>query len=454
MQLNKHGRFTTEKTSVLTHSTIDASTPRVPSYHHPGLHFIAQHIQHNPKAKVLDLGPPSAASFNFYKKHYGAVRFENLNEWLCEFINNNALHTKADFMAALGGYLSLKPSEKFDVILSWDLLCFLDNDTLSYFAEYLAQHCQPNALLQMVRYWGGLYPSMPCKFQIITEGSASNSIGATPMRHAQKLTPVSQLEKHMPAFKLAQHFVENKDMCPAITEAVFQLTEPAKPLPAKVGAPVLPAVAGNNSLRVTQHGVNHKSAAIAQLLGGVGHVSPVLSVLDLGAYHANNASFYAQQGRSAFFVNVPSLVQPQNAGATHALPCLLPMRPNAVFDVIMGWDILCTYSQAQVAKIMQLLQPHCHKNTRMHLLHYTGLDSHLSISHYDITLAKLQFAHSLPTAPLPRSPKITHKNGVDGSGFRYTIGALMGAMGAGVIEHNFLYQPGMHHQVAEYIVQF
>ncbi len=417
-------------------------------YYHPGLSAISHIIQTTPKARVLDLGAPSAASFNFFKAQNCHIRFENLNDFLSSAIKEQLLWDSLAFIKALDNYLDLlHENDHFDVILSWDIFCYLDEGATRYLSKRLAMHCKPTSKIHMVRYWGNVYPALPCEFHMLSADSASNNFESSDKRHFQKLRSLSALQKIMPEFKLLSFSMNEERMHPAFTDAVFSpncapLIEaiPASPKPRATISTIAKTTTFTGTRTQPQptqqalYGYHH-SPAIADLFTQKLHSQARL--LDLGAYNPHNESLYRRHTPHILFANIPQLIQQPNFGNSQRQPSLFPLRQNWTFDVVMGWDILCRYDHAMINHIMQLLRPHIHPQTVMHLLQYIGEDR----------------AHVLTQCNLLEDQKIELIGGFDGAKHvKHSILDLTYAIGYGKIERSFLFGVGMHENYHEYLV--
>lgn len=452
------------------------------TFKHPSIELIHKTLQQKQKPKVLDLGPPSAASFNFFKTKNCHIRFESLNDFFEQAAPHKEQWSSKQFIVEMDNFLSpLNKDDEYDVILTWDLFCYLDRESIRYFCWRLAQNSKPNTLLQMVRYWGRAYPSRPCEFKILNQEYVNNNYASSELKHAQKLAPASQLQAQLPLFKLTHQFIDAPDMHPAMTESVFVFNhttphnnhlsantnqigmQPINTVKTKI-KPATP-----KSIRF-----GHASYALDQLLlSGRTYSAPEASsiedpakagikpmnILDLGAYNTSNSAYFKRLGHHAFFVNLTHLMQHINLDNTESLPSLLPLRPNQKFDVVLGWDLLCNYKPQQITKIIQLLKPHIHANSLLHLMHFVGKPSARNIqlscdikavnqqeSVNDEQPQNCQISLLDNSSPANRSAgNSTHKN--------YSIHELTCAINAAKIEKSFMFKKGMHPDINEYIIR-
>ncbi|WP_054113001.1 hypothetical protein [Marinagarivorans algicola] len=450
------------------------------TFKHPSIELIHKTLQQKQKPKILDLGPPSAASFNFFRAKNCHIRFESLNDFFEQAAPHKEQWNSKTFITEMDSFLSpLNKNDEYDVILTWDLFCYLDRESIRYFCWRLAQNSKPNTLLQMVRYWGRAYPSKPCEFKILDHEYVNNNYASSELKHAQKLAPASQLQAHLPLFKLTHQFIDAPDMHPAMTESVFIFNRSTPQHPSKSNTQPI----GMRSINTVKTKIKpaptksirfgHVSYALDQLLlsgrtyqtldtlatdhNKVGNAP--LNILDLGAYNTNNSAYFKRLGHHAFFVNLTHLMQHINLNNTESLPSLLPLRPNQKFDVVLGWDLLCNYEPEQITKIIQLLKPHIHTNSLLHLMHFVG-----KLSGPNTQLSCDFKAVNKPVSPSddeqPQNCQISllednypARSSINTKHKNYSIHELTCAINAAKIEKSFMFKKGMHPDINEYIIR-
>jgi hypothetical protein len=97
-------------------------------------------------------------------------------------------------------------------------------------------------------------------------------------------------------------------------------------------------------------------------------------VLDLGAAHHVNMSFFLGRGASYVVEALYSTTAPCrgggrfDAGCMRNLPNLLRFTPDTRFDAILAWDLLDHLGAAGLAVLGERLAPHCHPRTLLHAM--------------------------------------------------------------------------------------
>lgn len=429
-------------------------------YNHPGLVETFQYIEHIHKAKVLDLGAPSSVSFNFYRDRQCSVRFENVSGFLNDRIKEEESCNAENIIVDLEEYLSvLKGNECYDAILSWDIFCYLDKATRRYLSDKLSHHCHSRTRLHMVRYWNGQFPQTPLQFKIINGEQVNNNFSESSIRQHARLEPVSALHKTMPAFGLHKQYVQEDNMHPAVTDAVFiaisenikfsdkpsrEVEPPQEKKPHSIitQTTTKEKASINQRKQRLQSKANHQSTALPQLFNAKTlqkKKQDSINILDLAAHNEENARFYRYFSDKAIFANIHQLLASSSALTTTKLPALLPTRQTLKFDIIMGWDILCRCNQEETSAIMALLKPHLLPTTRMHLLRYVGNDPTYVLEQHEILSPK--YLHLSGHSTVTQYPRLS-------------IIQLISAIGFGTIEESSLFKQGMMPNINEYIVSF
>ncbi|WP_428819164.1 hypothetical protein [Microbulbifer sp. MCCC 1A16149] len=114
--------------------------------------------------RILDLGPLSSGTTQAFLGLNCQCHIEDLVEYLTE--NQSC----SDPLAALEAHLLPKPANlKFDVILCWDLLNFLDLEVIEHLIQLLKPHLKQGTILHTMRYTGRNQPEKPRRFRLLED---------------------------------------------------------------------------------------------------------------------------------------------------------------------------------------------------------------------------------------------------------------------------------------------
>jgi hypothetical protein len=407
------------------------------AYRYPSLTYIYDIVHSKSKARVLDLGAPSSANFNFFRQFNCHIRFEDFTDFVTQILDSEKRLSDDDFIFAINDYLSvLDTEEPFDIIISWDIFCYLNENITKAVSDRLAKHCSQNGILQVVRYWGALFPSKPRSFYILDSISAKSNYEECQLRYFQKLPSLSQLDKSMVGFTLDQSFIEFNDMHPSMTEAIFSRSNSKKLLVTAQDKPIRPPEkisAPSNGPIKSQLSSNHISHALGQLFTDSNREE--LRVLDLSFPSYNSETFYKTNCKDNFFARLPN--DGHEPTIEKCLQSLKSMQHNQYFDVIMGWDLFNRYNPEIIRKIIVGISPYINAKSRLYLLQYMGKNS----------------SYSVIKRELLGGNQMHLSAGLDNlSSNQYSIFKLISAIKIGHIEQRYLFKEGMHQDFHEYVI--
>jgi hypothetical protein len=117
------------------------------------------------KSITLDLGSNDTGSTQVFLDLRCHFYVKDLNELLQEISSDNP--SRFDLLEA---HLLDKPNDlKFDYVLCWDLLNYIDKDLQPHLFNLLAPYFKEDTLLHTMRYTNENMPSSPDQFRIHSE---------------------------------------------------------------------------------------------------------------------------------------------------------------------------------------------------------------------------------------------------------------------------------------------
>lgn len=103
-------------------------------------------------------------------------------------------------------------NDRLDLVLSWDLLNYMDSDALGPLSSRLSDHAAPaGALHALIRYSTPLMPDRPEPFRMTSDGALLAPLGGPASRRAPRPSPKA-LEKAMPGWKVERTMLLNNGM--------------------------------------------------------------------------------------------------------------------------------------------------------------------------------------------------------------------------------------------------
>lgn len=343
----------------------------------PGLTAIYNEIKASKHNRILDLGSINAANFNFLAQLSCKVHFENLND----FIVSNKATDEAQFINELTSFiLSHPPEEKFDVILTWDLLNYLPLAGIKALFEKLNVYCHPNTLLHSMRYLGKNIPQMPARMEIIDQYTLRINVPALqPRQYA--CHPTAALIKSLPDYFMHNHLADEDGMQRGLSEQVLRYQPEASgrrefiantELNTKAESPPQPAsVAQGNPLANTYY-----APSVDRLLSiDTQHQC----ILDLGAKSSRNMNLWRARFAEVHTEDLSASlrwrnnqhfsVEQENNGISEQA---LRFNHSQIFDLVIFWDTLNYCTKHQLLAIGEKLRWHCRHGAQILIFSYLG----------------------------------------------------------------------------------
>lgn len=416
---------------------VDLAPPPLPLAHRsPGLTAIYNEVKGSRANHILDFGPSSAKSFNFFAQLSCKIRFENVNELFNTAKDGKSLDS-ADLLAQMDHYISISGAdERFDVVLIWDIFNYLDHAGIKWLSQKLGQLCRPNALIHSVRYLGTNIPSRPQSFQIVNQYQTliCDPKSAEPRRYASPET--ARLLKLMPDFYLENTYLNFDGMVPGLMESVLRF-QPHKTLSGRRQSSV---ELQGQELEPTQSALPrglqpHQSPALARVFGAL---TEPPTLLDLGQKTRQNYDFLYTITQQIYAEDVYQelAIQEKMSGAASFKAHMLNFPPQLRFDIVLLWDILNFLSPALIEKLFERLRPWLHETTVIHAIVYSGKE---------IPATPQQFLMGT-SAALSISP--SDKKAVAEP---LTSSRLLKLMKDFRLQETFMFQPGMQRGIYEYL---
>lgn len=344
----------------------------------PGLTAVYNEIKSSSKNRILDLGPMVAANFNFFSKLSCKVHFENFNDFIQEPDHNRA----SGFAAELDNYLlNHAPNEKFEVILTWDILNYLSLDEIGALFLKLNNWCHPNTLMHAIRYLGKNIPPQPARFQIIDQYHVELTVtNLAPRKIPNHQT--AQLLKKLPDYYLHNNLMNENGMLRGISEQVMRFQPDVSQRKQFIAsteittsAPLKSALKNSKDKIVEDN--TFYSPSLEWLLK---QVTPESKILDLGSKSSHNMDFWRSRFNEVYTEDLASSLRWRNytqradkvAQPSGISDQALRFKNNLVFDAVVFWDSLNFCDIHQLRAIGERLEAHCHNGTKLIVLSYLG----------------------------------------------------------------------------------
>lgn len=401
----------------------------------PGITAIYNELKSSRRNNILDLGSSSGKSFEFFSTLSCHIHFEGVDAFLAE--SSDAWMSGAALRAGLDDYLSeFGEGKKFDIILAWDILNYLDRETLHWLVVRLNRYCHANTLLHCLKYVGRNLSASPRHYQIIDQYSIKMSDPGTLCSRPFPSLDTNTTLKSMPGYSMEHTFMQQEGMAPDVSEHVLRYRPDEKTSKRQMASAEL-----SRATELLPHAaLPHRSYALENICAGLRGLQNA-TVLDLGSKATHSGDFLLEYAEKVYVEDIlPSLVATGAAGeASHIRQHALRYQADVKFDVILAWDLFNFCTRAQLAAIHQKLEPHLHSETKIFAFFYNGAE--------------------LPDRP-QKCYVLDEKNiallpapGRKAAGEDLTAVALLKVFHEFHLANTYILRPGMHRGVYEYIFQ-
>lgn len=191
---------------------LEEKRPTILEFNSPSVGILSQSIPGPGKRQVLDLGAPARSTIALFSSSPCIYYVEDLNRFFIAPRRVENPEDDDDAASAIANALGYRGTARFDLVLGWDLLSYMDRETVGILMKRIARSCRPGTLLYLVTFTGALIPSAPAKitmdedghlrcFGVIDDQSISNP----------RYSPTA-LEGMMPGFRLLHSFLLGDQM--------------------------------------------------------------------------------------------------------------------------------------------------------------------------------------------------------------------------------------------------
>ena len=171
-------------------------------------------------ALLLDLGMRTPLNEDAWKRSYHDVYCQDLGR-LIKRLSELEPASRLDFIEQ-SRFLKFERELQFDVIVTWDLLNFLDNEMLEELGRRLQPLARDGTQLIVMSYSGSDMPRAPQSF-MISGGGIGTTSELVKLPRASSLAPLTSLrvQKAMPGFYAQNTFAFRPGMLNGLNEYVF-----------------------------------------------------------------------------------------------------------------------------------------------------------------------------------------------------------------------------------------
>ena len=185
--------------------------PKAVVHNSLGLHALFQRLQDDVTYEILELGPVRKGNIEFWTQFSNSLHVADLRSSLPlpPLPDDDPEPPERDWHQLLG----LPEERRFDIILAWDLLNYIDLSDLSSLVEYLSRFCRPETILFMLIFDNQKMWEDIAVYRIVDESHLGYELGSAKMRdcprhHAHTLTQTMRNFRSADSFRLRNGVIE------------------------------------------------------------------------------------------------------------------------------------------------------------------------------------------------------------------------------------------------------
>ena len=187
---------------------LEEGRPTHLDFNSPSVGILSKRFSGPGKYRVLDLGAPAKSTVAFFTERPCTYYVEDFNRFfIAPQKNLSPEDEERDISADIAAALSYDSSVRFDLVLGWDLFCYLQRGVIELLMARIARSCRPGTLLFLAAATGPMIPSAPARVTLSNIGrlhyaSAVDDPGISNPRFSP-----TALESMMPGFRLLHSFL-------------------------------------------------------------------------------------------------------------------------------------------------------------------------------------------------------------------------------------------------------
>jgi hypothetical protein len=183
---------------------------RAETFRSLGLKALFELLATDRKYRILDLGLAIGANIEFLLHFSSKLRVENLFETLSsgKFFGLNEELVDESLVSRI---LSIPEEERFDVVLSWDLVNYFKPVELRALIGYLETFCAKGALFFTMGSTAKEIPAAPTRFKLIDAETLLYTAGSAEVRPCPRYAP-RDLSLLMSGFRIQSSYILQNGM--------------------------------------------------------------------------------------------------------------------------------------------------------------------------------------------------------------------------------------------------
>ncbi|MFV8781279.1 hypothetical protein ACNKU7_02545 [Microbulbifer sp. SA54] len=314
--------------------------------------------------RILDLGPLSSGTTQAFLQLNCQCHIEDLIEYLAE--NQSA----EDPLAALEDHLLPKPAGlKFDVILCWDILNFLELDVIRHLVRLLQPHLKQGTILHTMRYTGRNQPRKPRRFRLLDnfcyEYIDDPEYPTVPSKGHSTVT----LLKCMDRFSLFNSLMKREGMDQNVTEHFLEYDSVTSRNQVRSGG----ASDVSAYFRSVRDDERIEMPGVEKALATISESSGAPTMLECGRKNGRNIDALKKKVAALYVEDLHASLAWQkklHGEETGFSTSIFSLDPGTRLDGVFLWDLLNYYSGAQIQQLGELLGQRMTPGATLHFVMY------------------------------------------------------------------------------------
>jgi hypothetical protein len=171
-----------------SHAMATKREPSAETFASLGLKALLDSLKGDRKYRILDLGPAIGSNIEFLTPYSSKIRVADLYTTLQAggfFAHGEGRLSEA----SISGILPIMSEERFDILLSWDLINYFNPEELKVLIRYLTRFCAPGGYFFAMSSTAKEMPALPTVFKILDDQTLLYSAASPEMRLCPRYAP-------------------------------------------------------------------------------------------------------------------------------------------------------------------------------------------------------------------------------------------------------------------------
>jgi hypothetical protein len=169
------------------------------------LNLLYNQFKKDKKYRILELGPAIGGNIEFFSQFRCTIQVEDLYSTLSSF-DYFSPEDGFSYEAVFSYLLPYLRKARFDLILAWDLLNYLDREEFRHLIRHLSKYSRAGTLLFGLISTQKHIPETPCHFKIIDDEYLEYRFNSSILKTCPQYAK-SDFDSLMPEFRVCNSFL-------------------------------------------------------------------------------------------------------------------------------------------------------------------------------------------------------------------------------------------------------